>query len=231
MPTVQNLALELAEEWGESTFDSDYLKLVRTWIKDGFREIGDEAEWFFLKADETINTIAATATYRLASAVSYATKLRFTLTDEPIPYTPVEQLIERGLDMELQDKPQAWYISGYDSVTNQFIVKLWPIPGSIYSLQFIEDGRPLEIADADSIPMPANFLTILKDYVRAEQSRDDKDYENYDRMNDRWRVALDKRKKRFTKQPARKIRLKVSDITRSDRGQPFLRFPPTNFEN
>jgi len=231
MPTVSALALELATEAGESTSDTEYLTLVRKWIKGGYREIGDACAWAFLKVQESISfTVASGSEYETQATCSEITTMRLTLTDEHITYVPVERLVSMNVDLELTGKPRHFYASGYEASTGQHQFKVWPVPDGTYAGEIIENGMATTLADGDTIPMPDNFLTILEDYVRMMQAKDDKDYELYDRMDTKWRNALSERFKRYSKQPARLIRLRVSDIGGSDR-EPLARLDPNHFEN
>jgi hypothetical protein len=232
MPTVSALALELASEAGESTTDTDYLSLVRGWIKDGYREIGDKAAWAFLKTDESVSfTVAGGDEYETQATCSEITYMRLTATDTPVIYVPVERLASLGLDLEQTGRPKYFYSSGYNSSTGKNKFKVWPVPDGTYAGEIHENGRPVELEDADTIPMPTNFLTIMKDYVRMMQAKDDKDYELYDRMDTKWQKALAERMLRYSKQPARHIRLRVSDITGDRAEMQPVRLPPEHFSN
>lgn len=231
MPTVTALALELAAEAGEASNDTEYLTLVRKWIKGGYREIGDACAWAFLKIQESISfTVASGAEYETQASCTEITAVRLVATDENIVYVPAERLVGFNVDMELTGKPRYFYASGFEAATGRNRFKVWPVPDATYAGEIIENGMATTLADADIIPMPDNFLTILEDYVRMMQAKDDKDYELYDRMDTKWRNALSERFKRYSKQPARIIRLRVSDIAGSDR-EPLARLDPNHFSN
>lgn len=232
MPTVTELALEMCTEAGESTSDSEYLTLVRKWIKGGYREIGDASAWSFLKIDEQLSiSVAGGSEYSTQATATETTAMRFTTTDEKITYVPVERLISLNIDLELTGKPRHFYISGFIASTNQHQFKVWPVPDTTYTIEIHENGMARTLADADTIPMPENFLTILEDYVRMMQAKDDKDYELYDRMDTKWRNALSERLKRYSKQPARHIRLRVTDIGHTVGEMLPARLDPNHFQN
>lgn len=232
MPTVSALALELCSEAGESTSDTEYLTLVRKWIKGGFREIGDISQWYFLKKDETFDlSVLGGAEYPTQASATEVTKIRFTETNEKITYIPVERLIERGIDLELPGKPQHFWQSGFDESTNEHLFTVWPVPDATYEVQVIENGMARTLADGDTIPMPENFLTILEDYTRAMQAMDDKDYEKYDRLEKKWREALAERMRRYNKQPSQRRRLRVTDIGPNSNDLPMVRLDPNHFSN
>lgn len=232
MPTVSELAVDLSTEAGEATTDTSYLSLVRKWIKGGYREIGDASQWAFLKTEESINfSVAGGAEYRTQTSASEITAIRLTVTDEPVAYVPVERLIQLGYDLEQTGKPIYFYNTGYDEALAQHKFKVWPVPNATYAAHIVEHKMAKTLADADEIPMPANFLTILEDYVRGMQAFDDKDYEAFDRMERKWRGALAERLQRYSKQPARNIRLRVSDLP-STRGDLVpARLDPNHFSN
>lgn len=232
MPTVTALALDLGTEAGESTNDTEYLALVRKWIKGGYREIGDASAWSFLKVDELLSlSVLGGKEYNTQASCSEITVMRFTGTDEQIVYVPVERLIALNYDLELPGKPQFFYASGFDVAAGRHQFTVWPVPDATYAIEIHENGIATTLADGDTIPMPDNFLTILEDYVRMMQAKDDKDYELYDRMDNKWRSALSERLKRYSKQPSRLIRMKVSDIGAFKGDLTPARLDPNHFQN
>jgi len=232
MPTLLALANKYTREWGEPVSDTETLNQVKEWIQDGYKEIASERDWDFLRRTDTIETVASTRVYSLSASASEVTYGRIVTTDDPVEYIPKEGLVKRGLDLEQTGAyPTFFYNEGYDEVNGVNQIGLWPIPIGIVSIEFEENRRAEELSDTSMMPLPSELLSALKYYVRAEQARDDKDFEEYDRELARFYKTVNSRKKRFKNSPpAHRPRLRVSDVPVSSRIQE-VRFDPNHFHN
>jgi len=226
------LATLLIKDWGERVADTEVVEQVSEWIMDAYREIASECDWGFLHNTETLATVANQAEYSVAVAAAEVTSGRIPAIDQDIDYMSKELMIARGLNLELTGTyPKLFYNAGYDEATGQNKIGLYPVPVGIVSLQFTENKRAVELSDSSTIPLPIEFITLVKYFVRSEMARDDKDQDEAKAELRRFNDGLQKKKNRFRTggKAAGQMRLAVSDVPR--RGDRLVGFDPQHFQN
>lgn len=226
------LAQQLIRDWGERVADANVVTQVSEWIMDAYREICAECDWGFLGTTESISTVASTATYAVAVAAAEVTSGRIPSTEADIDYMSREMMVARHLDLELTGAyPKVFYNAGYDEDTGQNLVGLWPIPTGVLTVEFTENKRAIDLSDSSTIPLPPEFITLIKYFVRAEQARDDKDQDEFKSEMRRFEQGLEKKKFRFRtgSKTAGQMRLQPSDVPRKN--SKLVGFDPQHFQN
>ncbi|MHA2242987.1 MAG: phage adaptor protein [Candidatus Thorarchaeota archaeon] len=163
--TVNALAQEIATEFGEEYTDQDVADQFRTWVKEVVRRVIASGRWFSQNAVDDITTVASTATYTLDSTTSEVKAIRLTATDKPIIYTPVERLIAKDYNLETTGPPTNWWIDSLDASQN-IVIRFYPVPDAVYDIDAHVLKRPPTLGDSDSIPLPIEYIDVVRDGVR-----------------------------------------------------------------
>jgi hypothetical protein len=163
--TVNALAQEVATEFGEEWTDQDIADQFRTWVKEVVRRVITSGRWFSQNAIDDITTVASTATHTLDATTSEVKAMRLTATDKPIIYTPVERLIAKDYNLETTGTPPNWWIDSLDASQN-IVVRFYPVPDAAYDIDAHVLKRPVTLGDTDNIPLPEEYLDVVRDGVR-----------------------------------------------------------------
>lgn len=163
--TVLQLAEVCCEEAGRDWSDDRSLTEVERYVNDVWKQIAIETDWPWLYTTESISLVASTQEYSLQSSAVEPIGVRLTTEDRELVHTPVEQMM--ATDIELSGIPTRWWISGYDSSTSKTKIKVWPIPATTYTMEVHEIIRPTDLAADTVIPVPEEFIPIMKNGVRA----------------------------------------------------------------
>lgn len=234
--TLLVLAQRLTKDWGERVADTEAVAQVKEWIMDAFLEVAAFTDWGFLGKTEAISTVAAQRVYNVQVSAAEVTSGRIVINDWPITFVSKQDIVARGFDLELTDTyPKLFYNEGYDETLGQNKIGLYPIPVGIVALEFTENVRAAELADDSIIPLPSEFVTLLKYYVRGEQARDDQNETEYTTELNRFYRGLKERKGRFRTSTgpstAGYMRLSASDVPRGRNHMQDVRFDPSHFQN
>lgn len=231
IPTVNEIALSIMKEFGEDTSNSDLLVQVEEWIKNVYDEIGIQTKWKYLWLAEAINTIIGERSYALVGAFSDHFAAQYNGSgNAPLIYKNRSEMMNLSSPLTMQTgKPKYWYINSYDSVTERFIIRLYPIPDAIYQISFYGILMPQELVSTTKLPMPKEFIFVLKDGVRYRYKMDDKDFSGADRFDTKFKANINLLKQRNDMPVALKQRMYIQDI--SSGNDPLVRFPPDHFRN
>lgn len=163
--TVNALAQEIATEFGEEYTDQDVADQFRTWVKEVVRRVIGSGRWFSQNTTDDITTVASTATYSMDTTTGEIKAMRLTATDAPILYTPVERLIARDYNLEATGTPTNWWIDSLGS-SQELVVRFYPIPDDAYAIEAHVLKRPSDLGNTDTIPLPVEYLDVVRDGVR-----------------------------------------------------------------
>jgi hypothetical protein len=163
--TVNALAQELATEFGEEYTDQDVADLYRTWVKEIVRRVIGTGRWFTQNTTDSVVTVASTPAYSLAATTGEVKSIRIPATDDVVIYTPVERLIAKDKNLELTGKPTNWWVDSLGT-SQEIKIRLYPIPDAVYTLELHVLNRPSELGDTDTIPLPVEYIDVVREGVR-----------------------------------------------------------------
>lgn len=232
MLTVNQLAIRLATDYGESTDNTEYISTLETWINDALDEIAVKTDWKFFQATGTFNTVATQRLYNMPIGLRDIRVLRFTEFDTPIDFVTKPQIAQLGIDFEQSGRPQKWYAEDYITVGSNLIYRigLWPVPDAIYSIENDYLFHPSDIASASNITVPDELYTVIKYKIGAEQGDFDNNFERYDRKIQRFDKMLADITAKYNRSSSQWTRLQPRDIS-SSMGERFARLDPAHFRN
>jgi hypothetical protein len=97
--TVDDVASDIATEFGEEFSDLDIKEQFRTWVSEVFEEVYASGRWFFQNDSQNITLVASTKDYSLDTDVAEVRDVRNPTSNARVEYAPVERLIARGKDL------------------------------------------------------------------------------------------------------------------------------------
>ncbi len=203
--TVDTLANEIADEFGEEYTDLDVAEQFKSWVKEHVRRVYSAARWFAGNAVETISLADATATYSLSSTASEVKSIRKPVGNTKLSYTTVERLIARDKDLEETGTPTNWWYEGLGS-SNEVKISVWPIPTTASiatepTLQVYVQKRPPSLGDTDTIPLPDEFTDVIREGVRMQVRLNENNLEAAALLKQQYQESLMMLLGRFAKQP------------------------------
>lgn len=230
--TVNELALELIREAQESSDDTDYVLIVEAWINDAISEIASVSEWKFFQKEFPINTIISTPTYDLPAEALDLKYLRFTDNHETIDYIDPERLVDVGVNINEVSRPTYWWYESADLTIADapLTIRLAPIPDTTYVLDAPYYFHPDTTGTTGIIPVPRDKLLVIKERVRANFLFEDKDYEGYRLMLQRFASKLQAAISTDRSKHARTLTLQVRDLP-SGVNRKLARLDPNHFKN
>ena len=168
--TVNTLANEMATEMGEEFADLDVAEQFLTWVKEVVRKVYAAGRWASANNVETITMANGTASYTLNSSTSEVKSVRIPTSGTKIIYSSVERLIAKDKDLEDSGEPDYWWYDGLDAAAS-LKIRFYPVPGASQdsvSVQLWVQKRPPILGDTDVIPLPGEFIDVVRDGVRAK---------------------------------------------------------------
>jgi hypothetical protein len=207
MATVADIAQEMADEFGEEYTDDDVKNQFVIWVTETIEEIVTSGRWFFQNSSEDVTLVAGVKDYSLSSAVSEVRDIRSPGTKKRIAYIPVERLIARAKDLSLAGTPTNWYIDSLGA-SNEMKISLWPVPNAaavtaespikVYTIK-----RPATLTETSTIPMPEEYIRVLRDGVRAKVKFNDGQLEAANWARSVFKEGLQLLNARFAPRPRR----------------------------
>lgn len=179
MATVDDVASDIATEFGEEFSDLDIKEQFRTWVSEVFEEVYASGRWFFQNDSQNITLVASTKDYSLDTDVAEVRDVRNPTSNARVEYAPVERLIARGKDLLSEGTPTNWYIDSLGS-SQEIKISLFPVPSAaavaaVPALKAFTLLRPPSLGGTDTIPVPAEYVRVIKDGVRAKVKFSDGD--------------------------------------------------------
>ena len=180
--TLDQLAGEVATEFGEQYGDLDVSLQFQKWAQESFDAIVAEARWFFKNATADVVPVAGTAVYTLPATVSEVRAAYISTTYGRVAYSTIERLLARGSNLAEAGTPRAWFYSGLDSATTGLKVQFWPVPnaalvssGAVIRMETL--SRPASLSPTDTIPLPSEYIRVMRDGIRFRVKFNDNDLE------------------------------------------------------
>jgi hypothetical protein len=203
--TVDTLANEVADEFGEEYTDLDVAEQFKSWVKEHVRRVYSAARWFAGNAVETVTLANAQAVYSLSATASEIKSVRKPVGNTKLSYTSVERLIARDKDLESTGDPTNWWYEGLGS-SNEVQIRLFPIPTTASiatepTLQVWVQKRPPTLGDTDTIPLPDEFIDVIRNGVRMQVRLNENNIEAAQIANQQYQESLMLLLGRFAKQP------------------------------
>lgn len=168
--TVDTLANEMATEMGEEYADLDVADQYLTWVKEVVRKVYAAGRWASANNVETITMATGTASYTLDSTTSEVKSVRIPSTGSKVIYSTVERLIAKDKDLEDTGEPDYWWYDGLDASAS-LKIRFYPVPTTAQngvSVQLWVQKRPPSLTDTAVIPLPGEFIDVVRDGVRAK---------------------------------------------------------------
>lgn len=223
MATVADIAQEMADEVGEEYTDDDVKTQFVIWVIETIEEIVTSGRWFFQNGSESVTLVATQKDYSLTAAVSEVRDIRSPGTKKRIAYIPVERLIARAKDLDLPGTPTNWYIDSLGS-SNEMKISLWPVPDAasvtaespikVYTLK-----RPTALTETSTIPMPEEYIRVLREGVRSKVKFNDGNMEATAYADSKFKAGLALLNARFAPRPRRgsdmPVKQKIKQIAQS----------------
>ena len=167
MTTVSSLADTLATEAGEDFSDADVATQFQDWVREGYETIVSSARFLWQNSSEDVNTVASTAEYTLGATTAEVVAVQVTDSNEAVGYMPIDRLVALGYDLDSEAEPTHWYYTGINPSTTALKLAFYPVPDDVYAIKVYNLIRPPTLADGDTIPLPASFMNLVKQFVRA----------------------------------------------------------------
>jgi hypothetical protein len=209
MATPNSVALDLAEEFGEYTGDSEAIDQLESWVQDVYDNITLLGRWNFLAHKETVTLVPAQAEYALSSDMGEIIEFNDTDNDVRVPYVPIERLVAREVDVDAAGDPTSWAFAGLDGSGN-LKVSFTPVPnGGVTTLEAYGQKRPARMATSDVIEIPNDFLAVLKEGVRSKVRYTDGDLEGFTAAQQTYLQGIQIMAQRHMLPPGRGSRLKA----------------------
>lgn len=206
---VNDLAEEIIEEMGGRVNDAKMVRIVERWIDDVYKKIIAFHNWSWARETSDIDTVAAQDSYIVPIAAMHVSGFR-KASGEKIHFRSREQLTNQGWDFTQTGSPLFWYS---ENISNGAMkVTLTPIPTTAETLTAYGTPRPLNLLTDDYIPLPTEFMPVLKDGVRAYYSRNDGHAEDGAMFDQLFGNGLMILRSRFAKEPDDYTRMSDTDI-------------------
>lgn len=181
--TLDQLSSEMALEFGEQYSDLDVSMQFQSWTNETINEVYSAARWFFKNVKVQIDPVAGTAEYTLPATVSQVRDVQIPATGIRIAFAPVERLIARGYNLALAGTPKAWYLSGVGT-GSALKVSFWPVPDAAFvtaiaanpKIDVHASKRPSTLQATDEIPLPEEYVRVVRDGIRARVKYNDNDF-------------------------------------------------------
>lgn len=226
--TVEQLVQKLAYEAGHSPADTEIEEQYRTWINDGIEEILAEGPWPVLNGSVGLTVQPGVAEYAVSAQTADIRAITETSTGAALTYVPPDEFVARRLRLDLPGKPSLWWYIGYDADQSSVLVRVWPTPTA--EQQFTVFGHPritAALALTATIPLPDDFLHVLRQYVRAMAAENQADDEGgalrATKAEDRYKRSLARLTDRFRSASARWSKMMPRDTAAHDAfGVPVL---------
>lgn len=138
-------------------------------VNEALHEIDSEADWPWLDATETINTVAGTDAYTPAANWSRTRSLRIAADGYPMSRRTIDEVNDLWPFADQTSRPQVYAIEG-----GQLVVR--PIPDGVYALEHRYVRTEADISGSSSPLMPAQFhpaIASLAAHIALGRSRED----------------------------------------------------------
>ena len=178
--TLSDLASEVSVEFGEDYTDTDVADQYVAWGNESYQEIIGSGRWYLSNKEETFTLSNGVSVYSMPVGVAEIVQLSNKSTNLPISYIPMERLVARKKNLDASGAPTNWWYDGFDGTTKQLKVRVYPVPGAGNDSDVIRTNTlqsPAVLAATDEIPLPNEYLHIMRNGIRSKQKFSDGDLE------------------------------------------------------
>jgi len=166
---AQGMAQEAGEDFGDVQVRAQYI----AWCKEAYISTAATSRALWSNASVQLVTTNGVAEYTLDTSVAEIKIMRDRSTEVVLGYNTEESLARLGTDLEEVGMPMYWHYSGIDSTTTGLKVTLVPVPDAIYNFDVRVLSRPPDLGDATVIPLPPEYVELMKHHVRAAYRMND----------------------------------------------------------
>lgn len=232
MATVNSIAVALMDEFGEDSSNATLVTTYERWVDEVYQEIGSQTRYVFLQGSEPLSTVASQASYTLDVEASSVQVIRRTDDDYELDYMSIEDQVARGYDLEETGEPELYRYDGLtdDAGDQKVTIILHPIPDAVYPLEVHWHRQVKSLGTSDHVPLPFEFLHVLKAGVRANHYALEEDFENAGYWDRRFRLNLGTMISKYQVPGGTNFRMQPTDVTPTTR-MPPVRLPPSDFSN
>ena len=165
--TLNDFSNGLSDEAGEDFTDAGVAALFKAWVKEAYIRTASSARFLWQNESFAQATTSSVAEYTLDATVAEIKAIRNISTEMHIGYTTEETLSRLGTDFEATGSPTHWFYSGIDATSTALKITFVPVPDATYNLDIRALIRAVTLGDATIIPLPVEFVEIMRDYVRS----------------------------------------------------------------
>lgn len=232
MATVNAEAVAILQNMEKATDDAGFVSRVERRINDALDEIATTTNYNMFKTRASFNTVAGTAVYQLPTGGRDIEQLRYTDTGQPIYLWGTQEAAQAMAKLEDDGRACVWIEDGIlvsgSNVLYQF--RLAPVPDAVLEIEQIYYYHPSELATADVIPIPDQYLPLVRRYVKADLYELDGMLDRAKEQRNVYEKLLDGLVKRETRKVAKHTQLQASDLQRSG-GRPQALFDGAHYRN
>jgi len=210
--TLDNFANEMATEFGEQYSNPDVALLFQRWTQEVFGEIVSSGRWASQNGFQSVTFTPGTASYTLDAEVSEVKTVTDLTAAAEIAYFEVERLISRGEDLTASGVPTVWFYDGIDTTSVAFKVRFWKVPNDSRTVQVHYLKQPPTLALDENIPLPGEFLDVLRLGVRALGRMNENDEVLYKDLRERFEGRLQLLAARFQPKQRNASRLRIKQL-------------------
>lgn len=211
--TVTELAKEVAHQQGEASTDIDILTMFEQWVVEGVGEVLSAHPWPFYHVSVPVNVINGTQAYDLPANIGAISAVVAADTGLRLRYIPADERALLQLNPTDTGTPLGWSYGAVDEATGLMSIEFWPIPSSdITYTVHASRAEALELDADDAIPLPAPFIPVLRNFVRAQYREHSDDGQTAALAWGRYQATLAQLAKRYVDTPARVAKMQPRDV-------------------
>lgn len=191
MLTKSTLISQMQAELGDGQNQSADNTIYGQWVDECIQTIWNEWKWPEKRASMSVSVSAGSSTFSVDNTFSQVWGI-VDVDDDTLKHYNRDEFLDAHLDLSLtSDKPEVWYWADYDKVNNQRQIGLWRVPSEAITLTVYGWLRPdVTIDDADTIPLPEEFIPAMKEYMRFRSNDAEELHQNADRAYRQFEMRL-----------------------------------------
>lgn len=219
-----DLARAIAVEQGKEWDDTDNQAQVLGWVNDAYKGLISYYDWTWLKQEEDVTIVITNNSFTLQSSAvqPYAAGITSPAYRELLL---VDGSDMAGIDTTVTGRPRYIWISSFAS--NVLNMKFWPVADGSYTFHIWEVVRPVDLAADATLPLPEEFIPILKEFIRDLLLRKEGDYFGAKAAKESAYTQLELMKRKTNVPKMTRANFGVSDVKRSK--DPRLPNLPDNY--
>lgn len=207
--TAGALAHEMALETGVEWTDEDNQALLLSWVNEAYSIVTSYYDWFWLRQEEDITIAAAASSFALLSS---AVQPVWVGIASPIfkELILVDSSDMAGIDTTVTGQPRYCWIKSF--AADVLTLGFWPVADQQYTFHIQEVVKPSILASETTLPVPEEFISMIKEYVRNLRLRKEGDYFGARASKDEVIARLEMMKRKTNIPKAKRLVFAVSDV-------------------